>query len=50
MVAITKCDKEGADPARVKQQLLEEGMELEEYGGDVQVRRGRGGKGEGERN
>jgi translation initiation factor IF-2 len=38
VVAINKCDKEDADPARVRRQLLEEGLELEEVGGDVQVR------------
>ncbi|CAI5502292.1 unnamed protein product, partial [Closterium sp. Naga37s-1] len=37
VVAITKCDKEGADPDRVTQQLISEGLELEEIGGDVQV-------------
>ncbi|CAI7915509.1 unnamed protein product [Closterium sp. NIES-54] len=37
VVAITKCDKEGADPNRVTQQLISEGLELEEIGGDVQV-------------
>ena len=37
MVAITKCDLPGADPKRVRQQLLAEGLQLEEAGGDVQV-------------
>eukprot|EP00891_Asterochloris_glomerata_P008954 jgi/Astpho2/8954/e_gw1.00133.45.1_t len=37
VVALTKCDVAMADPARVRQQLLAEGLELEEAGGDVQV-------------
>lgn len=37
MVALTKSDLEAADPTRVKQQLLAEGLELEEVGGTVQV-------------
>lgn len=37
IVALSKCDRPGADPARVRQQLLAEGLELEDAGGDVQV-------------
>lgn len=35
IVAINKIDREGADPNRVKQQLSEEGLLVEEWGGDV---------------
>ncbi len=37
IVALTKCDMPGADPARVKGQLLGLGLELEDSGGNVQV-------------
>lgn len=37
VVAITKCDRVEANPARVRQQLTAQGVELEEIGGDVQV-------------
>ncbi|KAK9830345.1 hypothetical protein WJX72_011161 [[Myrmecia] bisecta] len=37
VVALSKCDMPGADPARVRRQLMEEGLELEEAGGNVQV-------------
>eukprot|EP00249_Psilotum_nudum_P034801 c5433_g1_i1 orf=294-2711(-) len=37
VVAINKCDKSNANPAKVHQQLLAQGVELEEIGGDVQV-------------
>ena len=37
VVALTKCDLPGADPPRVRKQLLAEGLQLEEAGGDVQV-------------
>lgn len=36
IVAINKCDLEDADPSYVKTRLLESGVELEEFGGDVQ--------------
>ena len=47
VVALTKCDLPQARPAAVKAQLLEEGLELEEFGGAVQcvetaARQGRG--------
>jgi translation initiation factor IF-2 len=35
IVAINKMDKEGADPNRVKQQLSEQDLLIEEWGGDV---------------
>jgi translation initiation factor IF-2 len=35
VVAINKMDKEGADPNRVKQQLSEQNLLVEEYGGDI---------------
>lgn len=37
IVAINKCDKEGVDPSRVKNQLLEQEVITEEFGGDVQA-------------
>ena len=37
LVALSKCDLPGADPRRVRAQLLAEGVELEEAGGSVQV-------------
>eukprot|EP00884_Botryococcus_braunii_P019038 jgi/Botrbrau1/5818/Bobra.0366s0004.1 len=37
IVALSKCDRAGANPAKVRQQLLAEGLELEDAGGDVQV-------------
>jgi translation initiation factor IF-2 len=36
IVALNKCDREDADPAYVKSDLLAKGVELEEFGGDVQ--------------
>lgn len=35
IVAINKMDKEGADPNRVKQQLSEQDLLVEEWGGDI---------------
>lgn len=35
VVAINKIDKEGADPNRVKQQLSEQDLLVEEWGGDI---------------
>ena len=37
VVAITKCDKDSAQPERVKQQLAEHDVFVEGYGGDVSV-------------
>lgn len=37
VVAINKIDKEGADPNRVKQQLAEQNLLIEEWGGDTVV-------------
>ncbi len=37
IVAVNKCDKEGVDPSRVKNQLLEHEIITEEFGGDVQA-------------
>ena len=37
IVALSKCDVPGAEPARVRAQLANEGLELEENGGDVQA-------------
>ncbi len=37
LVAINKIDKEGADPNRVKQQLAEQDLLVEEWGGDTVV-------------
>ncbi|PVV04250.1 hypothetical protein BB560_001250 [Smittium megazygosporum] len=36
IIAITKCDKYDADPEKVKNQLLQEEIAVEELGGDVQ--------------
>ena len=35
VVAVNKIDKEGANPAKVRQQLTEYGLVAEEYGGDT---------------
>ncbi len=37
IIAINKIDKEGADPARIKQQLAEQNLLVEEWGGDTVV-------------
>ena len=37
LVAINKVDKEGADVQRVKQDLAKHGIEIEDFGGDVQT-------------
>lgn len=37
LVAINKVDKEGADTQRVKQDLARNGVEIEDFGGEVQV-------------
>lgn len=37
ILALTKCDMPGADPERVKAQLLSAGLLLEEAGGNVMV-------------
>jgi len=37
VVAITKCDLEGANIDKVKQEVADLGLEIEEYGGNVQV-------------
>ncbi|EEH58762.1 uncharacterized protein MICPUCDRAFT_15560, partial [Micromonas pusilla CCMP1545] len=36
VVAITKCDRDGADPSRVRDELHAMGIALESHGGDVQ--------------
>jgi translation initiation factor IF-2 len=35
IVAINKMDKEGANPGRIKQELTEHGLVIEEWGGDI---------------
>ncbi|KAI1087590.1 initiation factor 2 [Rostrohypoxylon terebratum] len=37
IVAINKIDKEGAKPDQVKHDLAQQGVEIEDFGGDVQV-------------
>ncbi len=41
VVALTKCDKEQSDPKKARKELLTIGLELEEVGGDVQVKKRR---------
>eukprot|EP01135_Chromosphaera_perkinsii_P001209 Nk52_evm8s162 gene=Nk52_evmTU8s162 len=36
IVALNKCDKQGANPKKVKNSLFANGVQLEDYGGDVQ--------------
>ncbi len=36
IIAINKCEKDGANPSKVKRQLLQRGIVLEDFGGDVQ--------------
>ena len=36
IVAINKCDMPGADPARVKTQLMEHGLQPVDFGGDIE--------------
>jgi len=37
IVAINKCDLPGADPTRVKTQLMEEGLNPVDFGGDIEA-------------
>lgn len=37
VVAINKIDKEGANPAKVRQELAEQEVQVEDYGGDIPV-------------
>ncbi|PVU96365.1 hypothetical protein BB559_002405 [Furculomyces boomerangus] len=37
IIAITKCDKQNSNPEKIKQQLLENEIQVEDFGGDVQV-------------
>ncbi|KAJ2741993.1 translation initiation factor IF-2 [Coemansia sp. BCRC 34301] len=37
IVAINKCDKHGADPSRIKDDLLKHGIQTEDLGGDIQA-------------
>jgi translation initiation factor IF-2 len=47
IVALNKCDLETAEPAIVKAKLLENGLDLEEFGGNVQCVEVSGKTGEG---
>ena len=47
VVAINKIDKEGANPARVRQELAEQEVQVEDYGGNVPVVELSAKKGEG---
>ncbi|KAJ1935430.1 translation initiation factor IF-2, partial [Linderina pennispora] len=37
IVAINKCDKPGVDPSIIKEELLQYGVQVEDFGGDIQA-------------
>ncbi|KAJ1950029.1 translation initiation factor IF-2, partial [Linderina macrospora] len=37
IVAINKCDKQGVDPSLIKEELLQYGVQVEDFGGDIQA-------------